>query len=79
MRLAGASDELILLLTARRASGQPLVSSLGIAKLKNAGVANETLLELARRGLTDDIAEKILRLPPRQRSHNALLRFVPAP
>jgi hypothetical protein len=78
LRLAGTPEELILTLAARRAAGQQVVSSHSVARLKNAGVANDTLLELARRGLTDDIAEKILRLPPRQRSHAALLRFLPA-
>jgi hypothetical protein len=78
LRLAGATDAVILALTQRRAAGQPVLSSLALARLKNAGIADSTLLELARRGLTDDQAEQILRLSPRQRSHNELLRRFPA-
>jgi len=78
LRLASVTDAVILVLTQRRAAGQSALSSLALARLKNAGIADATLLELARRGLTDDQAEQILRLPPRQRSPTELLRRFPA-
>ena len=73
MRLAGASDAVILALARRHAAGQPTLSGPSIARLRNAGVTEVTLLDLINRGATDAEAEKYLqsRRPAGSRFHSA--------
>ena len=78
MQLASVTQATILALAERHAAGKPVLSSFALAKLKNAGFNDLTLLEFARRGLTDAEADEILRLPPAQRSASELLRRFPA-
>jgi hypothetical protein len=54
MRLAGLSDRVILAMARRRAAGQPALSGAALARMKNAGVGEEKMLELIDRGLTDE-------------------------
>jgi hypothetical protein len=60
MRLAGLSDAIVLEVARHRAAGQPVLAGASLAKLKNAGVRELTLLELARRGVPDSQAGAIL-------------------
>ena len=53
IRLTGVSDGVIVALAARRAAGQPILSGVSLAKMKDAGMAEATLLELVNRGATD--------------------------
>lgn len=62
MRLAGLSDEIILEVARHHAEGKPVLSGASLADMKNAGMRNSTLLELARRGLPDSQAEAIVSL-----------------
>ena len=60
MRLAGLSDEIVLEVARHRAGGAPVLSGASLAGMKNVGVRNSTLLELARRGVPDSQANAIL-------------------
>jgi hypothetical protein len=60
MRLAGLSDAIVLEVARHRAAGQPVLAGATLANLKNAGVRELTLLELARRGVPDSQAAAIL-------------------
>jgi hypothetical protein len=59
MRLAGLSDEIILEVARRRSASQPVLAGASLADLKNAGLREATLLELARRGVPDSQASMI--------------------
>jgi hypothetical protein len=59
MRLAGLSDATVLAVARRRALNQPVLSGASLAGLKNVGVRESTLLELARRGVPDSKASEI--------------------
>jgi len=56
IRLTGTSDRVILAVAQRRAAGQPVPSGASLARLKDAGVSEATILELLGRGLTDSDA-----------------------
>ena len=60
MRLAGLSDEIILETAKHEAAGTPSLSGPSLAKLKNAGLRDSTLLELERRGIPDSATDEIL-------------------
>lgn len=59
MRLAGLSDAIVLEVARHRAANRPVLSGASLAGLKNAGVRESTLLELARRGVPDSQASAI--------------------
>jgi hypothetical protein len=59
MRLAGLSDEIILEVARRRSASQPVLAGASLANLKNAGLRETTLFELARRGVPDSQASAI--------------------
>jgi len=67
MKLAGLSDDIILEVARHRAEGKPVLAGASLAGLKNAGVREPTLLELARRGVADSQAGEIATL----RQHGA--------
>ncbi len=60
MRLAGLSDAILLEVARHRAAGKPVLAGASLANLKNAGVRELTLLELARRGVSDSQAAAII-------------------
>jgi hypothetical protein len=60
MRLAGLSDDILLEVARHRAANQPVMTGASLGNLKNAGVRELTLLELARRGVPDSEASAIL-------------------
>ncbi len=78
MRLAGISDAIILELARHRAQGHPTLSGASLAAWKNAGMSEVTLLELVRRGVTDDQVEAIVALRRRGWSDSEILRRYPA-
>jgi hypothetical protein len=59
MRLASFPDDIILEVAQRRAADQPVLAGASLAELKNAGLREATLLELARRGVPDSQAAAI--------------------
>jgi hypothetical protein len=76
MKLAELSDTIILEVARNRAGGKPVLAGASLATLKNAGVRESTLLELARHSVPDSQAGAILSF----RRHGAsdeqiLLRF----
>lgn len=60
MRLAGLSEAIILEVARHRAAGKPVLAGASLAQLRNTGVNEATLLELARRGVPDSKANAIL-------------------
>jgi hypothetical protein len=60
MRLAGLPDEIILVVASHRAEGKPVLSGASLAGLKNTGLRESTLLELAQRGVPDSQASAII-------------------
>ncbi len=62
MLLAGLSDQIVLAVARHRARNEPVLSGASLARLKNAGVRESTLLELARRGVPDSKASEMLRV-----------------
>jgi hypothetical protein len=60
MRLAGLSDAIVLEVARHRAARKPVLAGASLANLKNAGVRELTLLELAHRGVPDSQAAAIL-------------------
>lgn len=60
MRLAGLSDAIVLEVARHQAANNPVLSGASLAGLKNMGVRESTLLELARRGVPDSKANAII-------------------
>lgn len=60
IRLTGISDRVIVALAQRRAAGQAIPSGASLAKMKDAGCAETTLLELVNRGINEVDAEGIV-------------------
>jgi hypothetical protein len=60
MRLAGLSDEIVLAVARHRAEARPVLSGASLAGLKNTGLRESTLLELAQRGVPDSEAGEII-------------------
>jgi len=60
MRLAGLSDAIVLEVARHRAAGKPVLSGASLAKMKNTGMSEATLLELARLGVPDSDAAAII-------------------
>lgn len=60
MRLANLSDAIVLEVARHRAANRPVLAGASLAGLKNVGVRESTLLELARRGVPDSKANAIM-------------------
>jgi hypothetical protein len=60
IRLTGLSDSVVLEVARHRAAGKPELSGVSLASMKNAGLRESTLLELARRGIPDSKAAAII-------------------
>jgi len=60
MHLAGLSDAVILQVARHRADGKPEFSGASLAGMKNAGLREATILELASRGIPDSQAAAII-------------------
>lgn len=58
----------------RRADGKPVLSGASLARLKNAGVREPTLLKLVERGVPDSQAGAILSYRRRGASEREILR-----
>ena len=74
MRLAGLSDAIILETARHQAEGKPTLSGLSLGKLKNSGLREKTLLELARRGVPDSETDQILALRRHRATDAEILR-----
>lgn len=77
MKLAGLSEPVILEVARHRAEGKPVLAGASLARLRNAGVNDETLLMLARRGIPDNTASAILSYRRHGASDADLLREFP--
>ena len=74
MRLARLSDAVVLEVARHHAEGRPVLSGASLARLKNAGLRDATLLELARRGVPDSRADAILSARRHRASDAEILR-----
>jgi len=74
MRLAGLSDAIILETARHEAAGTPSLSGPSLGKLKNAGLRESTLLELARRGIPDSATDQILAMQRHRATDGEILR-----
>jgi len=74
MKLTGMSDAIVVAVAQRRADGKPVLSGASLARLKNAGVREPTLLKLVQRGVPDSEAGKILAYRRRGASEREILR-----
>ena len=60
IRLTGTSERVILAVAEQRSKGQPVPSGASLARMKDAGVSEATILELVSRGITDSDAESVV-------------------
>jgi hypothetical protein len=74
MRLAGLSDETLLAVARHHSEGKPVLSGASLAGMKNTGLRESTLLELARRGVPDTQADAILSFRRHGANDAAILR-----
>lgn len=74
IRLTGLSDQIVLEVARHRAAGKPELSGASLASLKNAGLRESTLLELARRGIPDSQAPAIIAYRRHGASDTEILR-----
>jgi len=59
IRLTGTSDRVIVVVATRRAAGQPVPSGVSLAKMKDAGVSEDTIITLVNNGISDADATSI--------------------
>jgi hypothetical protein len=62
MRLAGISDDIVLEVARHHAQGKAVLAGVSLARMRNTGMRNTTLLELARRGVPDSQSTEIVAL-----------------
>jgi hypothetical protein len=74
MKLAGMSEAIVMGVARRRADGKPVLSGASLARLKNAGVREPTLLKLVQRGVPDSQAGTILAYRRHGASEREILR-----
>lgn len=75
MRLAGLSDLLLLAVARRRAAGQPVMSGVSLAQLKNAGFTEAQMLDAVGRGLTDQEIQAVLAARERAAASRGFVRY----
>ncbi|HUJ41897.1 MAG TPA: hypothetical protein VLW54_15250 [Candidatus Acidoferrales bacterium] len=78
IRLTGTSEQVILAVAQKRAAGQPAPSGVSLAHMKDAGIAEATIVELVNRGITDTDAESMVFRKKRGWKDEQLLRDFPA-
>ena len=79
MRLAGISDYMILEVARRHADNKPTFSGVSLVDLKNSGFNDSMILELIRRGLSDDQKDALISFRHRHLTDAAILAKFPAP
>jgi hypothetical protein len=79
MRLATLPETIILEVARHHAAGQPVLAGASFASLKNAGLRESTLLELARHGVPDSQAGAILAFRRQGASDEQILRRFAGP
>lgn len=79
MRLADLPDDILLEVARRRAEGKTVLSGASLAGMKNAGLRDATLLELARRGISDSQTNNIVALRRRGMKDAEILRHFSGP
>jgi hypothetical protein len=70
LKLTGLPDSTIQIVLHRRLTGQPVMGSAEIAKLKNTGLTEQQILQRIKEGMTDAQAEKEVAARVRARNHS---------
>ena len=70
LKLTGLSDATVQTVLHRRLSGQPVLGSAEIAKLKNTGLTEQQILQRINGGMTDAQAEKEVAARENARNHS---------
>jgi hypothetical protein len=78
MRLAGLSDAIVLEVARHHAAGKPVLSGASLSNMRNVGLRESTLLELARRSVPDSETNTIMVLRRHGASEADILRRYPA-
>jgi len=80
IRLTGTSDRVIVAVARRRAAGEPAPTGPLLARMKDAGVAEPTVLELVERGISDSDAASVAAVKKRGWTDEQILHdFPPKP
>lgn len=74
MKLAGMSDAVVMELARQRADGKQVLSGASLARLKNAGVRESTLLKLLQRAVPESEGRAIVAYRRRGASEAEILR-----
>jgi hypothetical protein len=74
MRLAGLSDAILIAVAQHRADGKPVLAGASLARLRNSGLRDSTLLELSHRGIPDNQIEAIVALRRHGATDDEILR-----
>ena len=74
MKLAGMSDAIVMEVARQRANGKRVLAGATLARLKNAGVRESTLLKLVQRGVPESQSRAILTYRRRGASEAEILR-----
>jgi hypothetical protein len=60
IRLTGTSERVIVAVAERRAAGQPVPAGASLARMKDSGVSEASIVELVNRGLTDSGVDSVV-------------------
>jgi hypothetical protein len=77
IRLTGISDRIIVALAQRRAAGQAIPAGATLAKMKDAGCAEATILELVNRGISEVDADSVVWRKQHRWSDEQILKEFP--
>jgi len=77
MRMAGLSEETVLVMTRRRDQRLPVMSGSSMAELRNAGMGEAAVRELARRGVNDNEAKIAFSMRRHRVPDAEILRRIP--
>lgn len=78
VKLAGYSDDVMMSVARRRASGQATISGSSLVELKNTGMSEKDVLALIGRGLTDEQAGELVAMHEQAEVPHGFVRRAPA-
>lgn len=80
IRLTGTSERVIVAVAQRRAAGRPVPSGASLARMKDAGVGEATVIELVNNGISDSDVDSVVWRKKRGWKDEQILRdFPPKP
>jgi hypothetical protein len=78
IKLAGYSDDVVMAVSRRRASGQATISGSSLVELKNTGMSEKDVLGLIGRGLTDEQAGELVAMHAQSEIPHGFVRRAPS-